>query len=164
MQLCGSLSILWHCLSSPVDTAEFSKFADMLSAARSQHHLLGLEIAQLEFHHLTNLTYHRDASTTPLSPWGEGRDEVLLLAWTCVIQHLQEWHTDNVRAPCKHQARREKHTLQDSIYWNARLRQIHRDSGSSVVAGGRDWGEMERTAKRYRVSLLVTKIFQNSLQ
>ena len=41
MQLCGSLSILWHCLSlglewkltfsSPVGTAEFSKFAGILS-------------------------------------------------------------------------------------------------------------------------------------
>ena len=31
---------------------EFSKFAGILSAALSQHHLLGLEIAQLEFHHL----------------------------------------------------------------------------------------------------------------
>ena len=31
-------------------TAEFSKFADILSAALSQHHLLGFEIAQLEFH------------------------------------------------------------------------------------------------------------------
>ena len=58
MQLCSSLNILWHCLSlglewkltfsSPVTTAEFSKFAGM-SAALSQHHL---EIAQLEFHHL----------------------------------------------------------------------------------------------------------------
>ena len=34
-------------------TAEFSKFAGILSAALSQHHLLGLEIGQLEFHHLT---------------------------------------------------------------------------------------------------------------
>ena len=60
--LCNSLSILWHCLSwglewkltfsSPVATAEFSKFAGILSAALSQHHLLGFEIAQLEFHHL----------------------------------------------------------------------------------------------------------------
>ena len=59
MQLCGSLSILWHCLclglelkltfSIPVATAEFSKFADVLSAALSQHHLSGFEIAQLEF-------------------------------------------------------------------------------------------------------------------
>ena len=59
---CGSLSILWHCLSlglewkltfsSPVATAEFSKFAGILSAALSQHYLSGFEIAQLEFHHL----------------------------------------------------------------------------------------------------------------
>ena len=57
-----NLSILWHCLSlgiewkltfsSPVATAEFSKFADTLSAALSRHHLLGFKIAQLEFHHL----------------------------------------------------------------------------------------------------------------
>ena len=49
-QLCGSLNILWHCLSlglewkltfsSPVATAEFAKFAGILSAAISQHHLL----------------------------------------------------------------------------------------------------------------------------
>ena len=32
--------------SSPVATAEFSKFAGRLSAALSQHHLLGFEIAQ----------------------------------------------------------------------------------------------------------------------
>ena len=38
--------------SSPVATAEFSRFAGILSAALSQHHLSGLEIAQLEFHHL----------------------------------------------------------------------------------------------------------------
>ena len=58
MQLCGSLNIHCHCLSlglerkltfsSPVATAEFSKFAGMLSAALSQRHLSGFEIAQLE--------------------------------------------------------------------------------------------------------------------
>ena len=32
--------------------AEFSKFAVILSAALSQHHLSGFGIAQLEFHHL----------------------------------------------------------------------------------------------------------------
>ena len=58
MQLCGSLSILWHCLflgleykltfSSLVATAEFSKFAGILSAALSQHHLLGFEIVKSE--------------------------------------------------------------------------------------------------------------------
>ena len=62
VQLCGSLSILWHCLSlglewkltfsSPVATAEFSRFAGILSAALSQHHLSGFGIAPLEFHHL----------------------------------------------------------------------------------------------------------------
>ena len=61
VQLCSSLSILWHCLSlglewkltfsSPVATAEFSRFPGILSGSLSQHHLLGFEIAQLEFHH-----------------------------------------------------------------------------------------------------------------
>ena len=37
---------------SPGATAEFSKFAGILSTALSQHHLSGFEIAQLEFHHL----------------------------------------------------------------------------------------------------------------
>ena len=56
-QLCGSLSLLWHCLSlglerkltfsSPVATAAFSKFVGILSATLSQRHLLGFEIAQL---------------------------------------------------------------------------------------------------------------------
>ena len=36
----------------PVATAEFSKFAGILSAALSQYHLLGFEIAPLEFLHL----------------------------------------------------------------------------------------------------------------
>ena len=55
MQLCGSLSILWHCLSlglewkltfsSPVATAEFSKFSGILNAALSQHHFSGFKIA-----------------------------------------------------------------------------------------------------------------------
>ena len=35
-----------------VATAEFSKCAGIISAAFSQHHLLGFEIAQLEFHHI----------------------------------------------------------------------------------------------------------------
>ena len=52
----------WHCLSLGLEwkltfsryvaTVEFSKFADVLSAALSQNHLLGFEIAKLEFHHL----------------------------------------------------------------------------------------------------------------
>ena len=39
-------------LFQSVATAELSEFAGILSAALSQHHLLGFEIAQLEFHHL----------------------------------------------------------------------------------------------------------------
>ena len=62
VQLCSSLNILWHCLSlglewkqtfsSPVSTVGFSIFAGILSAALSQHHLLGFEVAQMEFCHL----------------------------------------------------------------------------------------------------------------
>ena len=49
VQLCSNLNILWHCLSlglewklifsNPVATAEFSRFAGILSAALSQHSL-----------------------------------------------------------------------------------------------------------------------------
>ena len=51
--ICLSLGLKWKLtFSSPVATAEFSKFAGILSAALSQHHLSGFEIAQLECHHL----------------------------------------------------------------------------------------------------------------
>ena len=56
------LAFFWHCLSlglewklifsSPVATAEFSKFAGIFCPSLSQHHLWGFETAQLEFHHL----------------------------------------------------------------------------------------------------------------
>ena len=39
-------------LFQSVASAEFSKFIGILSAALSQHHLSGFEIAQLEFYHL----------------------------------------------------------------------------------------------------------------
>ena len=46
-----SLELEWKLIfSSPVATAEFSKFAGILSAALSQHYLLGFEMTQLEFH------------------------------------------------------------------------------------------------------------------
>ena len=41
--------------SSPVTTAEFSKFPGILSATLSQYPLLGFEIAQMEFHHFCQL-------------------------------------------------------------------------------------------------------------
>ena len=50
---CLSLGLEWKLtFSSPVAPVEFSKFAGILSAALSQHHLLAFEIAQLESHHL----------------------------------------------------------------------------------------------------------------
>ena len=50
---CSSLGLEWKLsFSSPLAITEFSKFADLLSEAFSQHHLLGFEIAQLEFCHL----------------------------------------------------------------------------------------------------------------
>ena len=65
MQLFRSLNILCHCLSlewkwtfsSPVATAEFSRFAGILSVALSQHHLLGFERAQLELKNLKTGTW-----------------------------------------------------------------------------------------------------------
>ena len=51
------IAFLWHWnenwpFSSLVATAEFSKFAGILSAALSQHHPLGFEMAQLEIYQL----------------------------------------------------------------------------------------------------------------
>ena len=48
---CLSLGLEWKLtFSSPVATPGLSKLARMLSAVLSQHHLLGFEIIQLEFH------------------------------------------------------------------------------------------------------------------
>ena len=52
LSITNSWSLRKLTFSSSVATAEFSKFVGILSAALSQHHLLGFEIAQLEFHHL----------------------------------------------------------------------------------------------------------------
>ena len=51
-EVMGSDVMISVFFSSPVATAEFSKFAGILRAARSQHHLLGFEIGQLKCHHL----------------------------------------------------------------------------------------------------------------
>jgi len=51
--------------SSPVAIAQLTKFAGIFCAALSQHHLLGFEIAQQEFHHLTSFI-QTDASQGPL--------------------------------------------------------------------------------------------------
>ena len=51
-------------------TAEFSKFAGILSAALSQHHLPGFEIAQLEFLLLNN--YKKEILNTVHNSFQEG--------------------------------------------------------------------------------------------
>ena len=52
----ASLGLEWKLTSSsPMATAVFSRFAGILSAAFSQHHLLEFEIAYLEFHSSTPL-------------------------------------------------------------------------------------------------------------
>ena len=48
-------------------TAKFSKFADILSAALSQHHLSGFEIAQLEFHHFKIQLFLTNSTLSKLS-------------------------------------------------------------------------------------------------
>ena len=68
----GSLNILWHCFlgskmtfSVPVATAEVSKFAGVLSAALSQHHLLEFEILkfQLNWNSISSISFvHSDTS------------------------------------------------------------------------------------------------------
>ena len=110
MQLCGSLSILWHCLSlglewkltfsSPVATAEFPKFADILSASLSQHHLSGFEIAQLEFHLITRTTAWSNSMKLSHPLWGHPRQaghggEV----WQNVVHWRREWQTTSVFLP-----------------------------------------------------------------
>ena len=51
-----SLVLEWKLnFSCPVATAEFSNFAGILSVALWQNHVLGFEIAQLEFHDLHSI-------------------------------------------------------------------------------------------------------------
>ena len=79
----SSLNVLWHCpslvlewkltFSSSVVIAEFFKFADILSAALSQHHLLGFEIAQLKFQYFGHLMRRVDSleKTDAGRDWGQ---------------------------------------------------------------------------------------------
>ena len=48
----GTSVVLFQILKDDAVKMLHSKFAGILSAAFAQHHLLGFEIAQLEFHHL----------------------------------------------------------------------------------------------------------------
>ena len=56
--VCQRMKLEWNLrFSSTMATAEFFKFADILSAALSQHHLLGFEIGPLEFHDFHQLCF-----------------------------------------------------------------------------------------------------------
>ena len=62
---CLSLGLEWKLtFFSPVASAEFSKFAGILSAALPQHHLLGFKIAALESTISTSFVYG-DVSLRP---------------------------------------------------------------------------------------------------
>ena len=70
-------------------TAELSKFAGILSAALSQHQILGFEIAQLEFYHLHQLC-RSDASQGPLDfafqdVWLNVSDHTIVVIWVMKI-------------------------------------------------------------------------------
>ena len=79
VQLCSSLSILWHCLSlglewkltssSPVAIAGFSKFAGILSAAFSQHHLLGLGILCIQIFTIMKMLFRTFLLPASLVTW-----------------------------------------------------------------------------------------------
>ena len=111
VKLCDSLSILWHCLSlewewkltfsSPVATAEFSKFADIVSAALSQHHLLGFETVQLEFHHSHYLcswgcflrpTWLRIPGCLTLGEWSHHHDYLGCEDLFCIVLTVYSCH------------------------------------------------------------------------
>ena len=92
---------LWHwnemIFSSPMATAEFSKFAGILSAAVSQHHLLGFEITQLEFHHLHQLcsywcflrpTWLHFPGCLALGDWSHHRRHLVHEDLFCILLHI----------------------------------------------------------------------------
>ena len=93
--MCSSLNILWHCLSlgleskptffSPVAPAEFSKFAGLLSAVLSQHHLLGFEIAQLGEISITS-----DMQMT-LPLWQKSKEELRSLLMKVKEESEENW-------------------------------------------------------------------------
>ena len=128
-EMCGSLSIFWHCLSlglewkltfsSLVATAEFSKFAGILIAALSQHHVLGFERTHLEFHPIhvmlpkAQLNLHSRMSGSRLvitSSWLSGSWRSFLYSSSVYSGHLFLISSASVRSnfcpllcPCLHE-------------------------------------------------------------
>ena len=64
-------------------TAEFSIFAGILNAALSQHHLLGFEIAQLEFH--TEELYKKDLHNP------DNHDGVITYLESDILEYEVKW-------------------------------------------------------------------------
>ena len=160
MQLCGTLNILWRYLSlglewkltfsSPVATAEFSKFAGTLSAALSQHHLLGFEIAGIPSLPLALFVVILPKAHLTLYPWMSGSRWVITPSWLsgswrsflhnsfvyscylldCLLLDLEKAEETEIKLPTSlnHQESKrvpEKHFL--LLYW---LCQSHWLSGS----------------------------------
>ena len=83
VQLCGSLSILWHCLSlglewklnfsNPVATAEFSKFSAYLSSVQSSCSVVSDSVRPHELQHArppcTSPTPGVHSNSSPSSRW-----------------------------------------------------------------------------------------------
>ena len=77
-------------------TAEFSKFAGILSTALSQHHLSGFETALLEFHHLHFVP--SDAFQGPLDFTFRHKGGVICISEVIDISHVQLFATTSTAA------------------------------------------------------------------
>ena len=71
-----------------------SEFAGILSVAFQQHHLLGFEIAQLEFHHLLHQHHRLDAHEFERTlEIGDGQGSLACCSpWRCRVGH--DWATE----------------------------------------------------------------------
>ena len=90
--------------SSPEATAEFSQFAGILSAALSQHHLSGFEIAQLEFHHLHYLCSYFILEGSKITADGDFSPEIkrcLLLGRKVMINLESTLKSRDITLPTK---------------------------------------------------------------
>ena len=88
--------------SCPVATAEFSKFAGILSAALSQHHLSGFEIVKEESEEVglkPNIQKTKIMTSSPITSWEIDGETVEIVSGFCVLglqNHywwwLQSWN------------------------------------------------------------------------
>ena len=126
-------------------TAEFSKFAGILSAALSQHHLLGFEIAQLEFGRrqwqptpvLLPGKSHGRRSLVGCSPWGcEELDTTEQLHFCFLLSCIGEGNGNPLYCSCLENPR-DGRAWWAAVYgvtqsWT-RLKRLSSSSSSSTV-------------------------------